>query len=89
MFEFVKSETYSVVFSVILGMGIIAVLRPTCTNESCVIKKAPSTDEVINTTYQIGSKCYKFTTNMIDCPEKGVIEPFETRPLGGFVTSTS
>jgi hypothetical protein len=83
MFEFVKSETYSVVFSVILGMGIIAVLRPTCINESCVIKKAPSPDEVMNTTYQIGSKCYKFMTNMIDCPEKGVIEPFETRPLGG------
>ena len=82
MFEFVKSETYSIVFSVILGMGIMAVLKPTCTTDECIIKKAPSQEEVTSATYQIGSKCYNFKTNTVDCPGTGVIEPF--RAMGGY-----
>jgi hypothetical protein len=76
MFEFLKSEGFKVVGSAILGVGLMAVLKPMCRGPSCVVQKAPSVDEVTRSTYQVGSKCYQFKTSVITCPEKGVIEPF-------------
>jgi hypothetical protein len=78
MFEFLKSETYSTVFSIVIGIGIVAVFKPGCRDNGCAIKRAPPVDEVTKTTYQIGNKCYKFKSNSIECPERGAIEPFQT-----------
>jgi hypothetical protein len=77
MLAFLKTETYSIAFSVIIGIGIVAVFIPACRNNECAVKKAPSVDEVVKTTYHIRDKCYKFKTSNIECPVKGVIEPFE------------
>jgi hypothetical protein len=41
------------------------------------VKKPPSFEEVKASTYQIGSKCYKFEAQHTDCPETGAIEPFQ------------
>ena len=76
MFEFLKSEGFKVVGSAILGVGLMAVLKPMCKGPNCIIQKAPSVDEVTRSTYQLGSKCYQFKTTQITCPERGVIEPF-------------
>jgi hypothetical protein len=81
MFEFIKTESYSIIFSVVIGIGVVAVLKPGCRDNGCAIKKAPPVDEVAKTTYQIGSKCYQFKAENIECPSKGVIEPFETSAL--------
>ena len=81
MFEFIKTESYSIIFSVVIGIGIVAVLKPGCRDNGCAIKKAPPVDEVAKTTYQIGAKCYQFKAENIECPSKGVIEPFETNAL--------
>ena len=78
MFGFLKSETFNVIGSFIIGMGIIAVLKPVCKGTECIIQKAPSVSEVVGSTYQIGSKCYQFKTTQIDCPERGIIEPFSS-----------
>jgi hypothetical protein len=59
----------------ILGIGIMAVFKPKCKDE-CEIRKAPPIDDVVKTTYQIGTKCYQFKTKETVCPEKGVIESF-------------
>ena len=77
MLAFLKTETYSIVFSVIIGIGIVAVFMPGCRDNTCAIKRAPPVDEVVKTTYHIRDKCYKFKTKHIECPIKGVIEPFE------------
>jgi hypothetical protein len=81
MFEFIKTEMYNTVFSIIIGIGLVAVLKPGCRDTACSIKKAPPVDEVTKKTYQIGDKCYKFKTSNIECPSKGVIEPFEVESL--------
>jgi hypothetical protein len=81
MFEFIKTEAYNVAFSIIIGIGIVAVFKPGCRDNGCAIKRAPPVDEVVKTTYQIGSKCYKFKTENIECPAKGIVEPFETDAL--------
>ena len=48
MFEFLKSDTFNIVGSLILGIGVIAVLKPICKGDDCIIQKAPSVDEVTN-----------------------------------------
>ena len=81
MFEFIKTETYSIIFSFVIGIGIVAVFKPGCRDNGCAIKKAPPPNEVTKTTYRIADKCYKFTTKNITCPSDGVIEPFEINAL--------
>ena len=78
MFGVLKTEKFATVFSFILGFGLIAIMHPNCTGDSCFVKKAPSVKEMKETTFKLGSKCYQFVPEMVDCPAKGeVIEAFE------------
>ena len=76
MFEFLKSEGFKLVGSLILGIGLVAVFKPVCKGDNCIKQKAPFVDEIVKSTYQLGQKCYQFKTHTMVCPEKGVIEPF-------------
>jgi hypothetical protein len=79
MFGFLKTETFKIVGSALLGVGLVAALKPVCKGPDCIEKKAPPVDEVSKSTYQIGSKCFKFKTLQITCPKEGsVIEPFDS-----------
>jgi len=77
MLKIIKTEAYNTAFSIVIGIGLVAVLIPGCRSNSCAVKKAPPVDEVTKSAYKIGDKCYKFKTNTIQCPTKGIIEPFE------------
>ena len=77
MFEFLKSERFSMIASFILGLGLMSVLKPICKGDECKILKAPPLEEVANSTYQLGAKCYQFRSQPISCPKGIVIEPFE------------
>jgi len=79
MYEVLKTEKFAVFFSFIVGVSIIALLMPVCKGEECFIKKAPSVNEMKQNTYRIGSKCYQFKPETIDCPSSGVIEAFQVR----------
>jgi hypothetical protein len=75
--QFLKSEKYSMAFSFIVGVGIMAALKPGCRERDCSIKKAASTEEVVKSPFQIGDKCYKFATRNVECPAHGeIIEAF-------------
>jgi hypothetical protein len=76
MFGFVKSEKYSLVFSFIVGVGIMAVLKPGCREADCAKKKGANPEVVQKSTYQIGEKCYRFGMQHKECPSEGVIEAF-------------
>jgi hypothetical protein len=77
MFEFLKTERFSMVFSFILGLGCMALLKPICKGSECHIQKAPPYNEVKESTYQLGTDCYRFEAANIECPKTGVIEPFQ------------
>lgn len=79
MFEFLKSKKFNILFSFLLGFGIMALLRPICNGAECLIQKAPPLEEVNKATYQLGSKCYQFRSATVECPKTGVIEPFVVR----------
>lgn len=77
MFEFVKNKSFHTIASFVIGLGIAAVLRPTgCPTGICTVQKAPPVEEVTNSTYQLGNKCYQFKTEPTECSGAGVIEPF-------------
>ena len=76
MFGFVKSEKYSIAFSLILGVGLMAVLKPVCRDVDCTVKRGANPEEVIGSTYQINDKCYQFKTRSTECPNEGFIEAF-------------
>jgi hypothetical protein len=77
MFEFLKTESFNIVFSFVLGLGCMAVLKPVCNGSECRILKAPPFEEVKQSTYQLGTDCFQFRAQPIVCPTRGVIEPFE------------
>ena len=79
MFEFLKTKEFSTVFSFVIGLGLMALLRPICHGKDCMIQKAPSVEEVNKTTYQLGSNCYQFRSESVECPKEGVIESFQQR----------
>jgi hypothetical protein len=77
MFGFLKTDAFDTAFSMIIGIGLMAVFKPMCKGTECSIKKAPPYDEVNNSTYQLGDVCYQFKASPVKCPEAGIIEPFE------------
>lgn len=83
MYEVLKTEKFAIIFSFLLGFGIIAMAYPVCKGDQCFIKKAPSAKEMKESTYRIGSKCYQFKPDSVGCPADtgSVIEAFtEARP---------
>ena len=79
MFAVLKTEKFAQLFSFIIGLGIIAIAIPVCKGDECITKKAPLLDEMKNSTYRIGSKCYQFKPTITECPAEGVIEAFTRR----------
>ncbi len=78
MFQVMKTEKFAVAFSAIIGFALVALAIPSaCKGDDCVVKKAPSVQELKESTYRIGSKCYQFRPEAVDCPAQGAIEAFQ------------
>jgi hypothetical protein len=77
IWDFLKSKKFNFVFSFILGIGLAAILRPACKGDQCITMKAPLMKDIKGSTFQLGSKCYQFSIENMDCPTKGVIEAFQ------------
>jgi|UniRef100_A0A6C0IFS2 hypothetical protein len=67
MFEFLKSKSYQNVFSFLLGLFIVLIVRPSCKDDSCIQRMNPDVKEMSSSTYQLGSKCYQFQHTTVDC----------------------
>ena len=77
IWDLLKSKKFNVVFSLLIGLGLAAILRPACKGDQCLVMKAPPVHEVDSTTYQLGSKCFQFKVETGECTSKGkVVEAF-------------
>ena len=75
--DLLKSKQFNVIFSVLLGLGLAAILRPVCKGDQCLMMKAPPVHEVESSTYQLGSRCFQFKVDSRECSKAGkVIEAF-------------
>lgn len=52
-------------FSFLLGIFIVIIWKPVCKNDDCIKHELPDVNEINNSTYQIGNKCYQFRTNSV------------------------
>ena len=71
-----KKPGFNLLFSFLLGFGLVCLARPLCKGRECVIEKAPKRKEFEEGVYKIDGKCYKFSSEMKTCPATDVIEPF-------------
>ena len=83
--DVMKKPLFNIIFSFLLGIGIIAIFRPTCKDESgkpidCTTNKAPAVADWNNAVYRVGAKCYEYKTTIVECPKnkKDYIEAFQS-----------
>lgn len=71
---------FNTFFSVIVGIGVVCILRPMCTGKDCkekTVVKPPAEKDFDQYVYRMsGGKCYQFTTEVTDCPKTGAVEAF-------------
>jgi len=80
LLKLLHDDKFNVFFSLMLGIGIICIIRPICTGPDCAVKKAPSEKDFDQFVYRVGGdKCYSFKTETVECPSSGVVEAFRER----------
>ena len=65
MFEFLKTKNFRKLFSFLLGIFSILVLRPICEGDDCYEHITPTSSDITSSTYQLGSKCYTFSSEAV------------------------
>ena len=75
--KILKDEKFNIFFSVILGIGLICILKPVCSGPNCTSYKAPISKDFDKYVYKLGKKCYEFTPEIVKCPPSGAIEAFK------------
>ena len=62
-----ESEHGSIIFSVLLGLGLASMFRKTCKKNGCYVVKGPPLKEISNKIFKIDQKCYKYIPNSTLC----------------------
>jgi len=75
--KFINDQRFNVFFSLMLGIGIIAIFRPICSGADCNVIKPPTESDFDKYVYRIGGKCHEFKTEIVTCPSSGTVESFK------------
>lgn len=75
--DILKDPRFNTVFSFLMGVFIILLIRPVCKGDACFSYKAPPVKEIQESAYKIGDTCYKFIPKETKCSLTGVVEPFQ------------
>lgn len=75
--DILKDPKFDMVFSFLMGVFLILLIRPVCKGDSCFSYKAPAVKDIKEHVYKIGDTCYKFVPKDAKCPMTGVVEPFQ------------
>ena len=65
--KMLHSEHGAIVISIILGLGLAALFRKACADNSCIVIKGPNVQETSNTIYKINDSCFKYDPVMVEC----------------------
>lgn len=76
LIDILKDKRFDIVFSILMGLFLAILIRPSCKGDACFKLKAPAMKDVKGVPYKIGDKCYKFEPVDTQCPPSGVVEPF-------------
>lgn len=73
-----QDEKFNYFFSLVLGIGLICIIRPMCSGKECATLKPPAEKDFDRYVYRLAEKCYEFKTKVISCPATGAIEAFQS-----------
>ena len=62
-----KSDSGSIIISIILGIGLASIFRKVCKDGRCVVIKGPKIVDISKNIYQIDDECFKYTTRATKC----------------------
>lgn len=65
--KILNDDLGAILISVILGLGLAAMLRASCHGDSCIIIKSPPQDQIEKYVYRIDSQCYKYSPYAVGC----------------------
>ena len=65
--DLLHSEQGAIIISIILGLGLAALFRKACADNSCIVVKGPKTEEIKDTHYKIDNTCYKYNPVVVEC----------------------
>ena len=68
--EFFQTKKGSIVFSIILGLGLASLFRQVCKGSHCFIVKGPNSEEIANHVFKSDEDCFKYTPVIVDCERK-------------------
>ena len=75
--KFINDDRFNVFFSIMLGIGLVALFRPICSGDECNKEKPPEEKDFDKYVYRMGNKCREFKTDIVECPSSGIIESFK------------
>ena len=80
--QILQNPSFNIFFSVILGIGLICMIRKPCTGSECIMNKPPAEEDFDKYVYRMtGGKCYEFKTEIVECPSSGIVEAFNRYPM--------
>lgn len=70
MAEYFRTKQGSIVFSIIIGLGLASLFRQVCKGSHCVVVKGPNSEEIANHVFKNGEDCFKYTPVIVDCDRR-------------------
>jgi hypothetical protein len=76
--KLLNDDKFNYIFSLLLGIGIICMIRPLCKGSECNVNKAPSDKDFDKYVYRMnGGKCYEFKSEIVECTSSETVEAFK------------
>ena len=72
-----NNPTSSIIFSILWGFGLATLFKKACTGRNCIIYNAPPPADIVNKTFKVGKKCYKYRPKVVQCDPTTNIIPAE------------
>lgn len=69
LIDVIRTKTFSIIFSLMLGLALASFFRRACKGRACVIVKAPNPQQMTSGYYKFSGKCYKFKTDVANCAD--------------------
>ena len=87
--QLMNNPNFGIVFSVLIGVGIICMIRPQCKGTECSVNKPPVEEDFDKYVYRMGKECYEFKPEIVECPASGAVEAFSRCSLPPNVRDTT
>lgn len=75
LIDVIHSKTFSIIFSMLLGIALASFFKQSCKGKSCVVLKAPNPKDMTSNVYKFSDKCYKFDTDVTKCSDSSNSDP--------------